>query len=95
MRGVMAYCAQEKKTYDPESHGLLVGGVNCVGPNAQQKFLATKRVYGKTDGVNFYQYVQSFSPEEKLSPTEAHQIALKFAAKAWPGHHGYRYEERA
>ncbi len=86
MRGVMAYCAQEKKTYDPESRRLLVSGVNCVGANAQQEFLATKRVYGKTDGTNFYQYVQSFSPEENLSPAEAHQIALEFAAKAWPGH---------
>jgi len=86
MRGVMAYCAQEKKTYDQKSHRLLVSGVNCVGANAPQEFLATKRVYSKTDGMNFYQYVQSFSPEEKLSPAEAHQIALEFAAKAWPGH---------
>ena len=30
--------------------------------------------------------MQSFSPKEKITPEQAHEIALEFAAKAWAGH---------
>ena len=48
--------------------------------------MATKKSYGKTDGMNFYQYVQSFSPEENITPHKAHEVALVFAEKAWTGY---------
>lgn len=48
--------------------------------------MATKKSYGKTDGMNFYQYVQSFSPEENITPQQAHEIAIEFAEKAWTGY---------
>ena len=48
--------------------------------------MATKKSYGKTDGMNFYQYVQSFSPEENITPHQAHEIAIEFAEKAWTGY---------
>ena len=85
MRGVIGYCSQEMKTVDENGHRYL-SGVNCTGENALQEFLLTKQSYGKTDGINFYQYVQSFSPEEGITHAQAHEIALEFAAKAWPGH---------
>lgn len=86
MRNLMVYCVQEKKVFDPESRQRLVSGVNCDGENAFVEFMATKETYRKTDGINFYQYVQSFSPRENISAEEAHQIGLEFAEKAWPGH---------
>ena len=61
-------------------------GVNCNGENAFAEFLATKKSYKKTDGINFYQYVQSFSPEENITPHQAHEIAIEFAEKAWTGY---------
>ena len=36
--------------------------------------------------IIFYHYAQSFSPTEKITPEQAHEIALEFAEKAWPGH---------
>ena len=60
-------------------------GVNCVADIAYQCFMAAKNLYGKANGTFFYQYVQSFSPQERITPTEAHGIALELAKKFFPG----------
>lgn len=86
MKGVIDYCCQDKKVYDEISNQRLVSGVNCDGENAFKEFMAIKKSYGKTDGMNFYQYVQSFSPEENITPQKAHEVALEFAEKAWTGY---------
>ena len=86
MRAVINYCMQEYKTFDNKSKRQLISGVNCNGANAFQEFMATKKVYGKDNGFFFYHYAQSFSPKEKISPEQAHEIALEFAEKAWSGH---------
>lgn len=86
MKGVIDYCCQDKKVYDEISNQRLVIGINCDGENAFKEFMATKKSYGKTDGMNFYQYVQSFSPEENITPHQAHEIAIEFAEKAWTGY---------
>ncbi|MBQ7964672.1 MAG: relaxase/mobilization nuclease domain-containing protein, partial [Ruminococcus sp.] len=59
---------------------------NVNGENAFKEFMTTKNAYHKTDGINFYQYVQSYSPEEQITAEEAHKIALEFAQIAWQGH---------
>lgn len=86
MQRVMEYCMQEKKTWDEEAGIRWVSGVNCEGLNAITEFEATKAAWSKEDGIRFYQYVQSFSPEEHITHKQAHEIALEFAAKAWPGY---------
>lgn len=86
MKGVIDYCCQDKKVYDKISNQRLISGINCDGENAFAEFLATKKSYKKTDGMNFYQYVQSFSPEENITPEQAHEVALEFAEKAWTGY---------
>lgn len=86
MKGVIDYCCQDKKVYDEISNQRLVSGINCDGENAFKEFMATKKSYGKTDGMNFYQYVQSFSPEENITLQQAHKVALEFAEKAWTGY---------
>jgi hypothetical protein len=86
MKGVIDYCVQDFKVYDSKSKQRLVSGVNCNGENAFQEFMLTKNAYKKTTGMNFYQYVQSFSPDEKLTPKQAHQVAVEFAEKAWQGY---------
>lgn len=86
MIGVMRYCVQDQKTWDDLSQQKLISGINCDGENAVTEFFATKTAYGKTDGINFYQYVQSFHPRENISPQQAHEIAKEFASNAWPGH---------
>ena len=86
MRAVINYCQQEYKTFDSKSKRRLVSGVNCDGENAFREFMATKKVNDKANGIFFYHYAQSFPPTEKITPEQAHEIALEFAEKAWPGH---------
>ena len=85
MHGSMEYCKREQKTWDKESHRHLVTGVNCMADTAFQEFMNTKRLYGKTDGRMYYHVIQSFNPEERLSPQTAHEIALKLAEE-FAGH---------
>lgn len=86
MRAVINYCMQEYKIFDSKSKQQLISGVNCDGANAFREFMATKKVYGKDNGFFFYHYAQSFSPKEKITPEQAHEVALEFAEKAWSGH---------
>ena len=86
MRGLINYCIQEKKTFDINSGRKLITGVNCIPQNAYTEFMTTKAVYHQERGVNFYHFSQSFSPEEKITPEEAHEVAIEFVKKAWPGH---------
>lgn len=40
---------------------------------------ATKELYVKTGGRTYKHFVQSFPPEEKITPEQAHEIAKQFA----------------
>ena len=82
MRGVINYCLQEKKTFDMKSDRKLITGVNCIAQNAYTEFMTTKVVYHNEGGVNFYHFSQSFSPEEKITPEEAHEVAIEFVKTA-------------
>ena len=86
MRAVINYCQQDYKTYDSKSKRKLISGINCDGENAYREFMATKMVHGKANGIFFYHYSQSFAPTEKITPEQAHEIALEFAEKAWEGY---------
>lgn len=85
MRGVMRYCMHEAKTWDEQSQQFLISGINCNGANSILEFETTKAAHGKLDGTNFYQYVQSFSDREDITPLQAHEVAKEFAVRAWPG----------
>ena len=85
MGKVIAYCLQPNKTKLREEV-YSVTGQNCVPSIACEQFLSTKASWGKTDGLCFRHYVQSFSPDEKISPMQANEIAKEFAEKAWQGY---------
>ena len=84
MKAVIEYCLQQKKVADEDSGRRLVSGVNCSGENAFTEFMATKTAHHKKGGMNFYHYVQSFSPAESVTAEQVHEIGLAFAKKAWP-----------
>lgn len=86
MKAVIEYCLQQKKVADEDSGRRLVSGVNCNGENAFTEFMATKTAHHKKGGMNFYHYVQSFSPTESVTAEQVHEIGLAFAEKSWPGH---------
>lgn len=79
---ILSYCKRESKTVYGDKK--LIGGVNCIAESAYCEMLSTKMRYGKTDGRMFYHLVQSFSPEENITPETAHEIALKFAEEQFP-----------
>ena len=68
-----------------ETGRRYLSGINCTPELAQKSFLATKNLYGKANGTFFYQYVQSFSPKEEVTPAEAHKIAQELAERFFPG----------
>lgn len=79
-KGVIDYCMQPSKTLDEGEQLAYVSGINCIPELAQESFLATQNHFGcKAGNVRFYHYVQSFKPEEKLSPQQAHDIGQELA----------------
>lgn len=82
MKGSLDYVKQKDKTLWGDRQ--LVTGWNCVAQSAYEEMMTTKRQYGKTDGRMFYQFVQSFSPEENVTPEEVHAIGLELAQRLFP-----------
>ena len=77
--GVIEYCIQAHKTVLDE-RTVFVTGVNCVTEMAHESFLATQNIFDHSpDGPRFYHYVQSFSPDEDVSPEMVHEIGLELA----------------
>ena len=75
---VLRYTMQDKKTIADD--GIkYVSGVNCTPQSAYTEFNNTKKLFGKTEGRQYYHFVQSFSIDENISPETAHEIALRFA----------------
>jgi len=86
MKAVIDYCRRDFKVTDPETARRYVTGINCDGENSYAEFMTTKKCFDKENGTYFYQYEQSFSPKENITPALAHEVALEFAERAWPGH---------
>lgn len=77
LTSTLNYCEREAKTaYDGKR---LVTGINCNAENAYTEMMCTKEQYDKTDGRMYYHLVQSFHPDEKITPEEAHKVACEFA----------------
>ena len=53
--------------------------------SAYSDMMITKKLYGKTDGRSYYHLDQSFSPDEKITPEQAHKIAVEFAESQFKG----------
>ena len=81
-KGVIDYCMQPSKTLEDGEQLAYVSGINCIPELANESFLATQKHFGcKAGNVRFYHYVQSFRPEEKLSPQQAHDIGMELAQR--------------
>jgi len=64
----------------------LISGKDCNPATAIEEIKATKEIWGKTNGRQYYHFVQSFAPNEKITTTEAHEIAQKLAEERFKGH---------
>ncbi len=63
----------------------LISGKDCCAESAFSEFMATKNIFKKTDGVQFYHYTQSFKVGSDISPQTAHEIAMEFAKENYEG----------
>ena len=84
MKGVLEYVMQEKKTKWGDR--WFVTGSNCVPQSAYAEMRVTKRRFRKTDGRQFYHFVQSFSGDDRLTPQEVNAIGVELAQREFPGY---------
>ena len=82
LAGVLQYIRQDEKTLW-EGH-RLVSGWNCTAPTAWQEIQLTKERFVKTDGWQYYHFVQFFAATDGLTPQEAHAIGLELAQRKFP-----------
>ena len=77
LNAVINYCCKDAKVnYQGRP---LISGINCVPQCALQEFMNTKRLNHSTKGRMYYHMVQSFRPDDPVTPEQAHEIALKLA----------------
>ena len=82
--GLLHYCMQDKKTM--HNGRKLVTGIKCVAQSAFNEMVNTKLQYRKSGGRQYYHIMQSFHPDEPITPETAHEIALRFAEENFPGY---------
>ena len=62
--------------------------LNCANDSVEglvQQFYVVRMAYNKNDNILSHHYVQSFSPNEKVTLEIAHQIGVELAEKVAPG----------
>ncbi|MBP5207916.1 MAG: relaxase/mobilization nuclease domain-containing protein [Clostridia bacterium] len=75
MNNIFGYVMREEAT-----ERKLIDGIMCTPETALEEFKFVKVKFGKEDGRQYYHIVQSFSPDDKITPETAHEIGMKFAA---------------
>lgn len=73
--------AIEYVTKDEKTEDKLVSGINCTPEYALEEMQATKELWNKTDGRTYKHFVQSYHPEDPITPEQAHKNALELAEK--------------
>ena len=79
LNNIFDYVMREEATEDK-----LISGVNCSPESALDEFRFVKKRFRKEGGRSYYHIVQSFSPDDDLTPETAHEIGLKFT-EYFPG----------
>ena len=80
--GVLRYVQQEEKTTWEDRR--LVSGWNCTAQSVCSEMQLTKERFHKTDGRQYYHFVQSFDKQDDLSPQEVHAMGLELAQREFP-----------
>ena len=73
IKTAITYISKSEKT-----ESKLLGGYNITPDTAYEEMQSTKEIWGKTDGRTYKHYVQSFAPDELITPEQAHEIAKEF-----------------
>ena len=73
-RTVINYVCNKEKTTDK-----LISGKDCMPESCEYEFAEVKKEFGKTDGRTYYHMIQSFSPDNRITPEQAHEVGLQMA----------------
>lgn len=73
---IVCYVLQDKKTEKILTYGKDIDVAACV-----RQMNETKKFWGKTGGREYYHFVQSFPPNEKITPGKALELAKEFLEK--------------
>lgn len=79
------YAVNDEKT----EHAMYAGVINCNSvETAFDEMMQTKAKFRKEEGVLAYTFIQSFSPDDNVTPELAHDIGMKLAKEYF----GDRYQ---
>ena len=73
-RTVINYVCNKEKTTDK-----LISGKDCIPESCEYEFAEVKKAFGKTDGRTYYHMIQSFSPDDRITPEQSHEVGLQMA----------------
>lgn len=73
-RTVINYVCNKEKTTDK-----LISGKDCMPESWEYEFAEVKKAFGKTDGRTYYHMIQSFSPDDRITPEQAHEVGMQMA----------------
>ena len=74
IKHIINYVTKKEKTIGKK----LCSGFNCNADTVSEEMQITKELYNKTKGRTYKHFVQSFSPNEEITPQQAHQLAREF-----------------
>ena len=74
LKKTLDYICKEEKT-----DKKLISGKDCIPETAYEEMMTVKQMYKKLEGREKIHFVQSFSPTDKLTYRQAHEIGLKMA----------------
>ena len=77
---IVSYLTQEEKTEEK-----LIGGKDCDPDNIVNHFNMTQELYGKTGGGKYHHIIQSFRPEDNITPEKAHEIGKELVESQFKG----------
>lgn len=77
---LLDYIMDEEKT----DGGLLITGLNCHPDTSKIEFKNTLDKYGNKGNRVGYHLVQSFCPDDDITPQQAHEIGIRLCKELYP-----------
>lgn len=74
IKHIINYVTKKEKTIGKK----LCSAYNCNIDTAAKEMQITKELYNKTQGRTYKHFVQSFPPNEEITPQQAHELAKEF-----------------
>ncbi|HDG9392794.1 TPA: relaxase/mobilization nuclease domain-containing protein, partial [Staphylococcus aureus] len=69
-----------------EKKAEVQSGVNVDDEFAKEQMKTTRMIFNKNDGRQGYHLIQSFDPEDNITPEEANEIGQELAKEVAPDH---------